>query len=199
MSTFNFPWMNESKRERANERNAEESFDLVRRLGEEIINPGEGVDIAKKDHVGVYVPSADYGGFVTDETRAFITSAPGTSFTKQIQVKGNVIISGAFLDCENNTPAVLIKSGGRAIIQNCHVTKQDAKQTGATDSYISVETGGYVSVNGCFFHGSQSDTGSIVYNADAGNPGRAAVAGCVNLTDIVTTPYINVTYTQDVP
>lgn len=199
MSTYNIPRSDESGMDRANGRNEEESFDLVRRLGEEVINPGADVTPTKKDHVGVYVPSANYGGFVAGEARAFIHTAPGATFTKQVQVTGSVILSGAFLDCEGNSPAILIKNGGRAVVQNCHITKSNSKQTGAADSYIHVETGGYASVNGCIFHGLQSDVGAIVHNADAVNPGRVAVAGCVNLTDIVTTPYVNITYTQDVP
>lgn len=197
MSTYNIPSAGRDSLTAANERNQEQLFDLVRRLGEEVSNPAQAIVMDKKDHVGLYVPSAEYGGFASAQTRSIISCAPGASFSKQIEITGNAIIFGAFLDCEGNTPAILIKESGRAIIQGCHLTKKNAQQTAATDSYISVETGGYVSVNGCFFHGLQTDTGTIVHNAGAG--ANAAVVGCVNLTDIVTTPYVNVTYTQDVP
>ena len=200
MSTvYDIPLTKLDRTASVNSKNLESAYEAVRRLGEEVGNPGQAVVITKKDHTGLYLPYANYGGFASDETRSFISCAPGATFGKQIQITGNAIIHGAFLDCENNIPAVVVKAGGRVILQNCHITKKDGSQSAATDSYVAIETGGYASVNGCFFHGLQSDTGSIVYNADAGNPGRVAVVGCVNLTDIVTTPYINITFTQDVP
>jgi len=163
-----------------------------------VVDPGSGVSFNQKDREGIFVPSGDYGGFDVTGSRQILTGSPGTSFKKAITVYGSLILSNAFLECEGNVPAIIVKSGGRLLLSGCHISKADKKQ-GATDCYISVETGGFASINNCMFHGTQTDTGNLVRNNDALNPNRAAVVGCVNLSDVVTVPYFQVAYAQDVP
>lgn len=177
---------------------SESYYSAIRSLGLQVIDPESAVTFSRKDFGGVYVPSGTYGGFKCPTGRHTLVCAPGVRFQRPIEVEGTLILTGAFLDCLDNQAAISVLGTGRLILQQCQITKSNNKQSAATDSYVSISTGGYASINGCIFHGTQTNKGVLVYNADAGNPGRVAVVGAMNLTDIAT-PYTNVTYTQDVP
>lgn len=179
--------------------NVNESYQsAIRSLGLQVIDPGSAITFERKDFGGIYVPSGDYGGFRCPPGRHRVVCAPGARLQRPIEVEGILMLSGAYLDCLNNNAAITVLPTGRLIMDQCQITKGDSLQVLATDTYVSIQTGGYASVNSCMFHGEQSNKGVLVYNADAGNPGRVAVAGSMNLTDIAA-PYTNVTYMQDVP
>ena len=91
-----------------------------------------------------------------------------------------------------------MQNGGRLILRSCHVSKESSTHTAASDTYLQVDTGGYLSVSDCMFHGTQNNTGKLIINDDAANTNRVAVLGSMNLTDIAS-PYTNVGYIQDVP
>lgn len=179
--------------------NVDESYkSAIRALGLQVIEPESAVNFERKDFGGIYVPGGEYGGFKSPGGRHTVVCAPGVKFKKPIQVEGVLILANAFLDCENNSPAITVLATGRLILQQCQITKGDNLQKAAADTYVQVMAGGYASINSCIFHGTQTNTGALVYNADALNPGRVAVSGAMNLTDIAA-PYTNVTYSQDVP
>ena len=189
---------NQSNMQRFNFDIEEGYLHVIRNLGSTVIDPGSGIDFDELDRQGVFAPSGNYGGFELSGSRQILTAAPGAVLAKQVIVYGSLILNNAYLECEGALPAITVKSGGRLIVSHCHISKESNKQA-ATDSFILVETGGYASVNNCMFHGNQSDTGNLVRNLDAVNTGRVAVVGCANLTDVVTAPYFQVGYSQDVP
>ena len=177
----------------------EESYNhIVRNLGQTMVSPLSPVTFPRKDLGGVFVASGKYGGFECEEGRQMVIASPGAVFSGQVVVKGTLILSSCIFNMLENNTVITIEPSGRLILNQCHIIKADNKHSAAS-TFISIKTGGFASVSNCFFHGLQSDLGSIVNNEDPLNPGRAAVLGCVNLTDIVTTPYINVAYIQDVP
>ena len=181
---------------------ADESYlRIVRSLGTQVVDPGDGFGFSQEDGEGIFVPFDEYGGFSAAGTRQVVTCAPGTVFSKQIVVSGTLVLSNAILNCKGNTPAVVVQDAGRLILSNCYITKSDNEQTAIDHNYITVETGGYASVNGCVFTGNQSAIGNLVRNEDAVNTGRVAVVGSANLTDIVVAAqaYFNVGYAQSIP
>ena len=191
---------NRSFAEGLDDSNSEAYLRIIRALGTQVINPGDGIDFKQLDREGIFIPVGEYGGFTASGSRQSAVCAPGAIFDKQIVVSGSAIISGAILNCERNIPAIVVSSSGRLILSGSHISKSDDLQAaGSTNAYILVEAGGFASINGCVFHGDQSDNGSLVYHADAVNTGRVAVVGSMNLTDVITTTYVNVGYTQDVP
>jgi hypothetical protein len=187
-----------SMRESLNSNTGESYQSAIRGLGSQVIDPESAVTFERKDFGGIYVPSGIYGGFNCPAGRHVITCAPGARFQRPVEVLGTLVLIGAYLDCLDNQAAITVLDGGRLILQSCQITKGDNQQKVAGDTYIAINTGGYASINGCVFHGAQTNTGVLVYNNDAVNPGRAAVVGAMNLTDIVS-PYTNVSYSQDVP
>lgn len=174
---------------------------IVRALGTQVVAPSNGFRFQQKSKEGIFVSSGEYRGFGASGTHQTVTCSPGSLFSRQIVVTGSLILNNAILDCHRNTPAIVVKSTGRLLLSGCHISKDANIQTAATDRYVSVETGGYASINNCIFYGDQSATGSIVYNDDAVNIGRVAVTGCVNLTDILVPAqaFTNVGYVQVVP
>lgn len=175
------------------------TLDSVNRVGYDVIQAGSIIKENKKLDNGVYLLAGDHGGFQVEGSRSAVVAAPGSVVKKQITITGQGIITGVSVVCDGNKPAVVVKSGGRLILKDCHITKVDNLQKVASDSYVLVESGGYATINGCMFHGSQSNIGALVYNDDAINPSRVAVVGAVNLTDVLATAYTNVGYAQDIP
>lgn len=174
---------------------------IVRSLGKTVVQPGGRINEEAKADDGVFVPSGQYGGMTAAANRGQVGFAPGALVTKPIEVTGKTILYGASLRCDGDTPAVTVKTGGYLVIRGCHITKGDNEQ-GGVSTYILIEDGGFAMVDGCMFHGQQSDTGSLVRNdnpAVAPGPGRVAVVGCVNATDVVTSPFVNISFTQYVP
>ena len=188
---------NESRVGTVNRQTDQATVDVVRRLGQEVLSPNSQVTTSQVNHVGLYVPHSINNGFSSAQTKATILCAPGTTFNRQIKITGTVILSNCYIDCFENESGVVVEDGGRLILRASHITKSDNKQAAATDTYIHVKEGGYLSVSDCVFHGTQSNTGKIIVNDDAVNTGRVAVLGSMHLTDIVS-PFTNVGYTQDV-
>jgi len=175
--------------------NVSESYNTtVRSIGAQIVEPGSVVTFERKDFGGIYVPSGTYGGFTCESGRHIITCAPGTRFQRPIIIKGNVTLSNAFIEMSESSAGITIESGGCLILDGCHIIKTDNKHAAATDTYIQINDGGKCSLNNSVFYGTQSNTGHILYNYDASNK-VAAVAGCANLTDIVS-PFHHVHYIQ---
>lgn len=189
---------NETKTERVNDTTRRAVVQIVRALGQGVTTPGERIEMPKDNHSGLFVSFSENAGFTTTETKSVITAAPGTTFTRQIVVSGTLILTGCYLDCFENNAAIVVEDGGRLVLRACHITKKDNVHTAASDTYVQVNTGGYLSVSDCVFHGTQNNTGKLIINDDAANTNRAAVLGSMNLTDIAS-PYTNVGYTQDVP
>ncbi len=174
-------------------------FDIVKNLGAQIVNPGGLVNFQKKDSSGVFVPAGTYGGAKLSGTKQMLSCAPGVEFTKQVIVTGSVMIRNAFFVCNQNTPAIVVKSGGSILLIDCVVSKGDGQQVAATDRYITIEAGGYGTFSSCGFFGNQATVGTIITNEDAANPNRVAVRACMNHTAIVAaTRYTNVGSVQDV-
>lgn len=189
---------NESRVGTVNRQTDQASVNVIRRLGQEVLNPNSQVVTSQNNHVGLYVPYSINNGTSIEQTKATIVCAPGTTFNRQVKITGTAILTNCYIDCFENEPGVVVESGGRLILRASHITKSTNKQTAATDTYIRVKEGGYLSVSDCVFHGTQNNTGKIIVNDDAVNTGRVAVLGSMNLTDIAS-PYTNVGYTQDVP
>jgi hypothetical protein len=188
----------ESRVGSVNRRTDQSTVNVVRRLGQSVLNPNSQVQMPQANHSGLYVPFSENNGFTLSESKSVIECAPGTTFNRKITIKGTVILSNCFIDCFENVEGIVVQDGGRLILRSCHISKGDNKQTAASDAFIRVNSGGYLSVSDCVFHGNQNNTGKIVINDDAANTGRVAVLGSMNLTDIAS-PYLNVGYTQDVP
>jgi hypothetical protein len=174
-------------------------FSLVSNLGLQVLHPGQLVTFDRKQGAALYLSAGSYGGGELGGSRQVIICAPGVTFTKQITITGSVEIQNGTFVCAENTPAIVVASGGSLLLSNSSISKGDLIHTAATDRYITVETGGYGSFNGCRFFGNQATVGTIITNEDALNPARAAAVGCVNYTGIVAaTRYTNVGYSQDV-
>tara|TARA_R110000751_G_scaffold233571_1_gene334495 strand:- start:734 stop:1333 length:600 start_codon:yes stop_codon:yes gene_type:complete len=187
-----------SSRQSLNSNVGESYQSTIRALGAQIISPDSAVTFERIDFGGIYVPSGTYGGFTCPAGRNIISCAPGARFQMPVEILGTLVLVGAYLDCQENKAAITVAPGGRLILQSCQITKGNNLQKIAADTYIKVEVGGYASINGCIFHGTQTNTGALVYNMDALNPNRVAVVGAMNLTDIAA-PYVSVSYSQDVP
>ncbi len=157
-----------------------------------VVMPEQGLNQTSKLDFGALLLAGNHGGFEAKGSRTSVSASPGAVIRKQIIVSGTAIISNATLICSGNTPAVTIRSGGRLVLKNCHISKGDNLHSSATDAYILMETGSYASVVSSVFYGTQSNTGSLVYNQDAVNTGRGSVIGCVNLTDVAATPFVNI-------
>ena len=167
-------------------------LETINKIATDIVRPGEEMKQTGKLDNGTLMLAGEHGGFEVKGDRSVVHAAPGSTVKKQVVVTGKTMLSGATLSCDGNTPAVLVKDGGRLVMSDCHITKDDNRQALATDTYISIATGGYATLRGCIFYGSQTDTGALVHNDDPLNPNRVAVVGCMNLTDVVTTPFVNV-------
>lgn len=186
----------ETRTERVNDTTHRALVQIVRALGEGVTTPGDRVEMPQKDHSGLYVSYSENGGFIQSETKSVITAAPGTTFNRQITIKGTVIMTNCFIDCFENEPGIIVEDTGRLILRGCHITKGDNKQTAATDAYIQVNNGGYLVVSDCVFHGEQSNIGHLVYNY--GNVHNAAVMSSIDLSDIAA-PFHNVHHVYVVP
>lgn len=174
-------------------------FDIVKNIGRQVVSPGGLIKFDRIDGAAIYLPSGVYGGAKLSGTNQRITCAPGVAITRQLIVTGSVIIQGADITCSGNAPAIVVEEGGSLLLVGCYVRKGDGLQVGATDRYITVNSGGFATINGCSFVGAQATVGTIVTNEDAANPQRVAVQACMNYTGIVAaTRYTNVGSVQDI-
>lgn len=135
----------------------------------------------KSADFGVQLGSGSRPGFTVEAGRTSITGAPGIICTSQIRVDGSAILRNMTLVCDGNTPALVVGSSGRCVLQGCHIVKAP-NISGASDMYIEVEDAGYLNVVGCMFHGTQS-SGYVVYN-DSVHHNFVDVTGCVNDTGV---------------
>ena len=188
---------NESRVGTVNRQTDQATVDVVRRLGQQVLSPGSQIKMPQANHSGLYVPFSRNNGFTHADDKSSIVCAPGTTFNRQITITGTVILSHCFIDCFNNEPGIVVKDGGRLILRAAHVTKADNQHAVATDTYIKVESGGYLSVSDSIFYGNQSNTGHIIYNYNVHNT-TVAVLGSANLTDI-NSPFHHVHYIQVIP
>lgn len=178
--------------------NVTESYNAtVRSLGEQVIDPESAITFERKDFGGVFVPAGTYGGFTVESGKHMITCAPGVRFQRDIVIKGTVTLCNAYIEMSSASAGLTIENGGRLILQKCQVIKADGKHSVAADTYIQVNDGGYLSVSDTIFHGTQSNTGHIIYNYNT-HASTVAVLGSMNLTDI-NSPFHHVSYTQVVP
>ena len=148
--------------------------------GQQRVRQKTAVIEQQKDRNGIALGEGSHRGFDLEKQMTTVVGAPGSVIESAVTVTGAVVINGAMLVCDGNTPAVTVESGGYCILNSCHISKTAGTQ-GASDRYIHVKAGGRVAVVGCVFHDTQG-AGYIVDNDDAGNPGRAMVTGCANLT-----------------
>jgi hypothetical protein len=132
-------------------------------------------------------------GFSLASSRSVTSGVPGTVVDTQVTIDGTAILRNMTFICQGNQPAIVVRSTAHCILDGCHVVKSDGTQSGATDQYIEVESGGQINIVSCMFHGSQS-SGFVVNNAGAG--ANADVTGCVNLTGRA---HNNVTVVGEVP
>ena len=166
--------------------------DIINALATKIVMPGQVLQQSSVQDFGGLVMSGGHGGFEVKGTRTTVNGMPGTVIKKQIVVTGTAVLSSMTLICEGNTPAVVVRDGGRVALKNCHIVKTDNSHSAATDTYVLMETGSYASAVSCVFYGTQANTGSLVRNEDAGNTNRGSIVGCINLTDIAATPFVNI-------
>ncbi len=197
MKVNQIPNRDESRVSSVNRQTDQATVNVVRRLGQSVLTPNSQVQMPQANHSGLYVPFSNNNGFTLSESKSVIECAPGTTFNRRITIKGTVILSNCFIDCFNNEPGIVIKDGGRLILRAAHVSKADNQHAVATDTYIKVESGGYLSVSDSIFYGNQGNTGHVIYNYNVHNT-TVAVLGSVNLTDI-NTPFHHVNYIQVVP
>jgi len=191
----------ETREEVRNKTSMEVYLGAIRRLGRSVVMPGSQIKQDEKIDAGAFVLMGEYGGMKASADRSFVVFSPGSTVTKQVEVTGKLVLNGANLKCEGDSPAVVVKSGGYLIARGCHISKDDNEQS-ALSTYILIEDGGFAMIEGCMFHGVQSGVGSLVRNDNAAvppGPGRVAVAGCVNASDVTTTPFVNMSYAQYVP
>jgi|TARA_R100001163_G_scaffold65349_1_gene62220 hypothetical protein len=171
---------------------ANQKTEILNALATEVVMPGQLYRQSSKLDFGGLLMAGSQGGFEVKGTRTTVNGMPGSVVRKQIVVNGTAVLSNMTLVCDGNTPAVVVRDGGRVALKNCHIVKGDNKHSAATDAYILMETGSYASVVSCVFYGTQSNTGSLVYNQDAVNTNRGSVIGCINLTDIAAAPFVNI-------
>ena len=165
---------------------------IINALATETVMPGQSFLQASSLDFGGLLLSGKQGGFEVKGTRTTVNGMPGAVVRKQIVVDGTAVIANMTIVCDGNNPAVVVRDGGRVALKNCHIVKGDNKQSAATDAYVLMETGSYASVVSCVFYGTQSNTGSLVYNQDAVNTNRGSVIGCINLTDVAAAPFVNI-------
>ena len=166
--------------------------EIINALATQIVMPNQVLQQSSTQDFGGLILSGNHGGFQAKGTRTTVNGMPGTVIKKQIGVTGTAVLSNMTRICEGNTPAVLIRDGGRVALKNCHIVKTDNLHSAATDTYVLMETGSYASVVSCVFYGTQANTGSLVRNEDAANTNRGSIVGCINLTDIAATPFVNI-------
>jgi hypothetical protein len=189
----------ETREQQSNARTDQDYFDIVSRMGSQIIRPGGLVTFKRKNGGALYISAGVFGGARLEGTRQVVSCSPGTEFTKTVIVNGSVLVKGAFFVCEGNTPAIVVEDGGSLTLVDCFISKAEGVQTAASDRYITVETGGFGTFSNCGFFGDQAAVGTVITNEDALNPARVAVVGGMNYTNIVAASrYTNVGYIQDI-
>ncbi len=166
--------------------------DIINALATDLVMPNQVLQQRRTLDYGGLLLSGSHGGFEAKGSRTTIKGSPGSVVRKQIVVTGNVTLSNLTLVCDGNNPAIVVRNNARLALNNCHIVKADNKQLAATDTYLLMETGSYAAFIGCVFYGNQSNTGALVYNQDAGATNRGSVVGCVNLTDVVAAPFVNI-------
>tara|TARA_R100000808_G_C2150387_1_gene159116 strand:- start:2604 stop:3218 length:615 start_codon:yes stop_codon:yes gene_type:complete len=166
--------------------------DIINALAVDLVMPNQVLEQRQTLDYGALLLAGSHGGFQAKGSRTTINGSPSSVVRKQIVVTGNVALSNLTLVCDGNNPAVVVRNNARLALNNCHIVKADGKQAAATDTYLLMETGSYAAFIGCVFYGNQSNTGALVYNQDAGSTNRGSVVGCVNLTDVVATPFVNI-------
>ena len=188
----------ESQEQQNNAMVDQDYFDIVSRLGSQIISPGGLVTFKRKRGGALYVSAGVFGGARLEGSRQVVSCSPGTEFTKTVIVSGSVLIKGASFACDGNTPAIIVEEGGSLLLVDCFISKGDGLQASASDRYITIEAGGFGTFSNCRFFGDQAAVGTVITNEDALNPARATVVGGMNYTNIVAASrYTNVGYIQD--
>ena len=148
--------------------------------GQQRVRKKTAVVEQQKERNGIALGEGTHRGFELEKQLTTLVAAPGSVIETNVRITGTVIISGAILICDGNTPAITVADGATCIIKDSHISKEAGVQSAATDSYIFVEDGGNAVVMGCVFHGAQT-SGYVVYNQSV-HHNHVDVTGCANLT-----------------
>ena len=143
---------------------------------------------SKERNNGATLASGNHIAMTLEKPATTLASVPDALVQKQTAGTSSSVVYGATYECEGDNPAVAVSATGRMVLIGCHFTK-DANTQSATGSYISVESGGYLSVLGCYFHNTQA-AGFTINNAG----GAANVIATGNIRETTAAaPHNNVT------
>jgi len=142
----------------------------------------------KERNNGATLASGNHIAMTLEKPATTLTSVPDALVLKQTAGTSSSVVYGATYECEGDNPAVSVSATGKMVLIGCHFTKEANTQS-ATGSYIRVESGGALSVIGCYFHNSQT-AGFTIDNASL--LAKVQAIGCIRETTAAS-PHNNVT------
>mgnify|MGYP003113272451 CR=1 FL=1 len=161
------------------QREALNQLDIKDALGSEVVFREDSVRETKNSNNNFFAGAGSRTGFSLEKPQGVVVLAPGSSVESQVVVSGSSIIRGGTFVCDGNTPAINVTATGKLVLIGAAIVKSENQQTGASDSYISVESGGHISVIGCYFYNAQGN-GFVINNAGAA--GNCTATGCLDET-----------------
>ena len=152
--------------------------DIKSALGNNLVFKEDTVIEQQTQSNTYFLGAGNRQGFTLGNEDGELRLAPGCRVLTQVTINGSAVIHGGTFVCVGDDSAIVIGDAAKVILVGARIEKELNKQSGG-GSYISVASGGILSVVGCHFKNAQSGGKAII---NAGAAGDCLATGTIDGT-----------------